>query len=758
MAYSSKNSCKKGCSCDSCKGSHKSIQSENFKEKAANLIKKTKEAGEKIKTAATLGLGDTHGQEWTTTSNLSGTFPGAGTAAAAAFNVGKRVVDAFREASDPYYGTAQHLQDLKDTKQEHLWNADQASKDKNYEGAQRHRQMAHEVDQRIKQHPLYKIEEGFIKKLKSLNKKTKTAVDRYRETQKRLSQKPPSAARAKAMRKAFDVLDSKGKGHMAETSKEREDMLNESKFAVGDTLQNNTRQTMQGVEPGVPHKVVKVKKQYTPFGDLVTYHLKNTNTGKVVEFRNAHVLLKKLDEELKTVDDVTKTLPRGVEKKGPGEAYGNVDKCAPVSKDKDKTVVAGKTGEEYSKKPQEEVKQMSEDKYVKLAEAAFGSLNKSNPFRSAPLNEEAKVHPHIRALVKEINKHFDKIGIGGKTTYDGVTNGVHVIKHDAPEDKFGDIDEHHFAVKGLGTEDVRAVHIGGHKDIDGDLESLDRQPEHNVRLNLKKKDNDSKVSKAAQQGAMEEEVEHLNEISLKKASDTLTALNQMGHDKQDPATTRFVRQDLKAFPSRSGEDNVTRSLDNMARHIERKHGRAAAAAAAHAAIHADNSYGGAWTSKKFRDLAAEHEPEKMEEDIASFKAGYSPKQVTTNKGFVTQALKGAGEALKGAASSAVKAAGDAALKAGRAGVNVVGRKIADTVRAGMNEPSKLGKVEENNINQRFPDVERDVAAIMKESYKKKKMMEDATNIQIATPEQRNDWLDVGRGSMDIADYINKYKV
>ena len=47
---------------------------------------------------------------------------------------------------------------------------------------------------------------------------------------------------------------------------------------------------------------------------------------------------------------------------------------------------------------------------------------------------------------------------------------------------------------------------------------------------------------------------------------------------------------------------------------------------------------------------------------------------------------------------------------------------------------------------------------MKESYKKTKLKEDATNIYIATPEQREDWLNVGRGSMDVLDYINKYKV
>lgn len=381
MKNKSEGSCSKGCLCDTCSGQSKSIKSEAFKEKAADLVRKTKEAGKKIKNAVTLGLGDTHGQEWTTTSNLSGALPGAGTTAAAALNVARRTVDAFREASDPYYNSAEHLQDLKDTEQEHLRNAEQASKNKNYEGAQRYRQMAKEVAQRITNHPL---------------------------------------------------------------NQKAESMLKELNFKVGDTL----------------HKV----------------------------------------------DDVTKTLPRGVEKKGPGEAYGDVEKCAPAPKDKDKTVVAGKTGEEYSK-PQEEVKQMKEDKYARLAEAAFGPLNRSNPFRSASLNEEQE------------------------------------------------------------------------------------------------------TKKAAQQGAMEEEVEHIDE------------------------------GDVVQFPRPK------------------------------------------------------------------------PTPKPSSKVITTATRRPAGP-----------------------------------------RPVK------ENLNQRFPDVERDIAQIMKESYKKTKLKEDATNIYIATPEQREDWLNVGRGSMDVLDYINKYKV
>ena len=55
-------------------------------------------------------------------------------------------------------------------------------------------------------------------------------------------------------------------------------------------------------------------------------------------------------------------------------------------------------------------------------------------------------------------------------------------------------------------------------------------------------------------------------------------------------------------------------------------------------------------------------------------------------------------------------------------------------------------------------LESSIEQIMKESYKKKAKMQEGMNINIATPEQREDWLNVGRGAMDISDYINKYKV
>lgn len=244
-----------------------------------------------------------------------------------------------------------------------------------------------------------------------------------------------------------------------------------------------------------------------------------------------------MSEELKTVDDVTKTLPRGVEKKGPGEAYGDVDKCAPAPKDKDKTVVAGKTGEEYSKKPQTEVKEMSEDKYAKLAEAAFGHINQNNPFRNASL-----------PVGKQMN------------------------------------------------EDL---------------------------------------------------------------------LNELG--------------------------DTEKGRERLRRHV--------------------------------RD-AADHMGETPKPENPTKGIFFTPLSTRKQNEYIHNYMKR------------------------RKGIERATDRLAD----------RGYKPREESINNRNLDVERDISAIMKESYKKKKMMENATNIHITTPEQREDWLNVGRGSMDVLDYINKYKV
>jgi len=62
------------------------------------------------------------------------------------------------------------------------------------------------------------------------------------------------------------------------------------------------------------------------------------------------------------------------------------------------------------------------------------------------------------------------------------------------------------------------------------------------------------------------------------------------------------------------------------------------------------------------------------------------------------------------------------------------------------------------ITQRVPAVESAVLDVMAKTFERRKMFEDASNIAIISPDQRQDWLNVSTGKMDVADYFNKYKV
>lgn len=62
------------------------------------------------------------------------------------------------------------------------------------------------------------------------------------------------------------------------------------------------------------------------------------------------------------------------------------------------------------------------------------------------------------------------------------------------------------------------------------------------------------------------------------------------------------------------------------------------------------------------------------------------------------------------------------------------------------------------ITKRVPAVESAVLEVMAQTMQKRKMFEDAANIAIISQDQRQDWLDVSTGKMDVVDYFNKYKV
>lgn len=568
MAYSSENSCKNDCSCDSCKSSHKNTQSEGFKQKAAYLINKTKTASNKLKDAITLGLGDTHGQEWTSTSNLSGAFPGAGTAAAAAYNIGRRAVDAFRESSE-YIGSQEHYNDLVERNKRDI---DNFKKERDPYARQYLQHIAQKSLQNVQNHPLHSkqpIKEDLnaptslpshyvthvfsfgegqeAEHVGTWNGDKFTANDpnhpvygdngSYRKNNRRAPpattmrdphQGPPNEVHVvEKPNKELDKNDKHSVNHWHEHHTSMATMYDSLAKTTG-----TAKEKYEWRKKAAHHQDEAMKVRPEFYTNPVTgkpnepHHVKDfekwsPKPKETSDEKKAEDMLKESKEDLK----MTKTLPRGVVKKGPGETYGDVDKCAPPTKDKDKkdTVVSGETGEEYSNKSQTEVKKMSEDKYSKLAELAFGHLNQNNQFRSAPIDEEI----------------------------------------------------------------------------------------------------------------------------LNESGDT-----QKGRDR------------LKALAQRTLEGTV--------------------------------------------------------------------KKVKTAPGYPYDK----------------KTIQSRAVERGQETLRRIMRRIDD----------RGFKPREESINQRFPDVERDIAAIMKESYKKNKMMEDATNIHITTPEQRGDWLNVGRGSMNVLDYINKYKV
>jgi hypothetical protein len=75
------------------------------------------------------------------------------------------------------------------------------------------------------------------------------------------------------------------------------------------------------------------------------------------------------------------------------------------------------------------------------------------------------------------------------------------------------------------------------------------------------------------------------------------------------------------------------------------------------------------------------------------------------------------------------------------------------------KPSKsVDAMNATAVNKRVPAVESAILDVMAKTFEKRKMFEDASNIAIISPEQRQDWLNVSTGSMEVVDYFNKYKV
>ena len=62
------------------------------------------------------------------------------------------------------------------------------------------------------------------------------------------------------------------------------------------------------------------------------------------------------------------------------------------------------------------------------------------------------------------------------------------------------------------------------------------------------------------------------------------------------------------------------------------------------------------------------------------------------------------------------------------------------------------------VTKRMPAVENAVLDVMAKSLERRRIYQESTNIAIVSPEQRNDWMNVERGQMDVVSYFNKYKV
>jgi hypothetical protein len=62
------------------------------------------------------------------------------------------------------------------------------------------------------------------------------------------------------------------------------------------------------------------------------------------------------------------------------------------------------------------------------------------------------------------------------------------------------------------------------------------------------------------------------------------------------------------------------------------------------------------------------------------------------------------------------------------------------------------------ITKRVPALESAIADVMAESFRNRALYEEAANISIVTPEQRQDWMNVEMGKLNFMDYLDKYKV
>lgn len=90
------------------------------------------------------------------------------------------------------------------------------------------------------------------------------------------------------------------------------------------------------------------------------------------------------------------------------------------------------------------------------------------------------------------------------------------------------------------------------------------------------------------------------------------------------------------------------------------------------------------------------------------------------------------------------------------------KSTAATTPTGTKTGVTAGKTGEayssTGITQRNTAVESAVMDVMTKTFEKRRIYQESSQFAIVSPEQRNDWLNVEQGRMDVVDYFNKYRV
>jgi hypothetical protein len=540
-------------------------------------------------------------------------------------------------------------------------------------------------------------------------------------------------------------------------------------------------------------------KHYHTNGEYhsIILHKDGTSSNPIITKRpsklNPRFTMPVYTNEEATAPDATKTLPLGVEKQGPGEKYGPVAKSAPPMKDTSKTgIIAGKTGEEKYK----EFQSVKPPKSTDLEEQfSFDEFNSDNPVdvRAAKLRLMAASHGAPNKVVDYANSAMKAHKSGNKEEAElHIGKAVQMIKDHfkkqltkesvMEEDKYKTLAEaafghlnnpNPFRNSGNVQEDATRKHNPTQL-FSHDPESLKKKTMSRKDVFTFLKSIAGETAKQAsslihpayrtalkQQGSLEEvtiqlglpykfEVKRKRAIAVAKevkpgetvaqAADREKAEKKAKAQadaaaKQAAAAAKMPKPAAAAAPGAEPEDHISQmSHEELANHVGMDHENPD-----HVNFVKEN--------RKHVEAFARENPA-MNEAVTDY--------ISTNPRSLAKPTFTARDAAKFVPHALGQGLKTVAGAIGKTVMSTVGGKAgaAAAKKAGLEEAESFRDISTN----RNVALEYSIQEIMKESYKKKKMMEDAMNVYIATPEQREDWLNVGRGAMDVSDYINKYKV